>query len=122
MILAYDIDVPFFIFYRTKPNIKGYQLERLSFAAEFATIGFFSPIGLGCKGSFNFAAKPNRTNIFDRPGVCRKLRDLSGDSSEIMNPYQKPQLLMMDFIELLSMKGEWILDLFAGTGNTQFLQ
>ncbi|MCO5600920.1 hypothetical protein L7F22_055037 [Adiantum nelumboides] len=77
----------------TKPNIKGFQLDRLSFATEFATIGFFSLIGLSCK-------------------------DLSGDSSKIMNPYQKPQLLMMDFIELLSMKGGWILDLFAGTGTT----
>ncbi|MCO5605810.1 hypothetical protein L7F22_059994 [Adiantum nelumboides] len=65
----------------------------LSFAAEFATVGFFSPSGLSCRG-------------------------LPGDSSEIMNPYQKPQLLMMDFIDLLSMKGEWILDLFAGTGTT----
>ncbi|MCO5553878.1 hypothetical protein L7F22_007404 [Adiantum nelumboides] len=102
----------------TKPNIKGFQLDRLSFAAEFTTIGFFSPIGLSCKGSFNLVARPNRTNIFDRPGVCRKLRDLFGDSSEIMNPYQKPQLLKMDFIELLSMKGEWILDLFARTGTT----
>ncbi|MCO5614873.1 hypothetical protein L7F22_069158 [Adiantum nelumboides] len=107
----------FCIFYKTKPNIKGFQLDRMSFAAEFATIGFFSPIGLSCKGSFNFVAKPNRTNIFDRPGVCQKLRDLSGDSSKIMNPYQKPQLLMMDFIELLSMKGEWIIDLFARTDN-----
>ncbi len=115
MILIYH----YCLFYKTKPNIFNWRDCSL-LAAEFATIGFFSLVGLSCKGSFNFAAKPNRTNIFDRPGVYQKLRDLSGDSSEIMNPYQKPQLLMMDFIELLSMKGEWILDLFCRTGTTQF--
>ncbi|KAI5059576.1 hypothetical protein GOP47_0025895 [Adiantum capillus-veneris] len=36
----------------------------------------------------------------------------------VINPYQKPQLMMMDLIDLLSMRGEWAMDLFAGIGTT----
>ena len=70
------------------------------------------------KGSYNFAVKPNRTNVFERPGVCKKFKHTGADIQGVINPYQKPQLLMMDLIDLLSMTGEWVMDLFAGTGTT----
>jgi len=62
--------------------------------------------------------KMNRTNVFERPRVCKKFMHTTGELTGIINPYQKPQLLMMDLIDLLSIKGEWIMDLFAGTGTT----
>lgn len=106
------------MFCRVKPNIHGYKLDRLSWACEFATIGFYSSVGVQSKGSYNFAVKPNRTNVFERPGVCKKFKHTTPDIHGVINPYQKPQLLMMDLIDLLSMRGEWIMDLFAGTGTT----
>ena len=33
----------------------------------------------------------------------------------LVNPYQKPQRLMMRLIEMFSNEGDWILDLFSGT-------
>ncbi|MCO5559057.1 hypothetical protein L7F22_012649 [Adiantum nelumboides] len=101
-----------------KPNIHGYKLDRFSWASEFATIGFYSSLGVQSKGSYNFAMKPNRTNVFERPGVCKKFKHTGGDVQGVINPYQKLQLLMMDLIDLLSMRGEWIMDFFAGTGTT----
>ncbi|MCO5606960.1 hypothetical protein L7F22_061151 [Adiantum nelumboides] len=47
----------------TKPNIKCFQLDRLFFAAEFATIGFFSPIGLSCKGTTTVSALKKGQNV-----------------------------------------------------------
>ncbi|MCO5559110.1 hypothetical protein L7F22_012702 [Adiantum nelumboides] len=101
-----------------KPNIHGYKLDRLSWACEFAAIGFYSSLGVQSKRSYNFTVKPNRTNVFERPGVCKKFKHTGADLHGVINPYQKPQLLMMDLIELLSMRGEWVMDLFAGTDTT----
>ncbi|MCO5583939.1 hypothetical protein L7F22_037857 [Adiantum nelumboides] len=101
-----------------KPNIHGYKLDCFSWACEFATIGFYSSLGVQSKGSYNFAVKPNRTNVFERPRVCKKFKHTGADVQGVINPYQKPQLLMMDLIDLLSMRGEWVMDLFAWTGTT----
>ncbi|MCO5610922.1 hypothetical protein L7F22_065166 [Adiantum nelumboides] len=103
---------------KIKPNIHGYKLDRFSWACEFATIGFYSSLGVQNKGSYNFAVKPDRTNVIERPGVCKKFKHIDADLHGVINPYQKPQLLMMDLIDLLSMRGEWVMDLFAGTGTT----
>ncbi|MCO5567302.1 hypothetical protein L7F22_020992 [Adiantum nelumboides] len=100
-----------------KPNIYGCKLDRLSWACEFATIGFYSSLGVQSKGSYNFTMKPNRTNVFEQPGVCKKFKHTDADLQGVINPYQKPQILMMDLIDLLSMRGEWIMDLFAGEGE-----
>ncbi|MCO5603689.1 hypothetical protein L7F22_057840 [Adiantum nelumboides] len=55
------------------------------------------------KESYSFAVKPNRTNIFERPGVCKKFKHTGVDVQGVINPYQNPQLLIMDLIDLLSM-------------------
>ncbi|MCO5597780.1 hypothetical protein L7F22_051862 [Adiantum nelumboides] len=101
-----------------KPNIHGYKLDRLSWACEFATIGFYSSLGVQSRGSYNFVVKPNRTNVFERPEVCKKFKHIGAVVQGVINSYQKPQLLMMDLIDLLLMRGEWVMDLFAGTGTT----
>ncbi|MCO5577058.1 hypothetical protein L7F22_030880 [Adiantum nelumboides] len=103
---------------KIKPNIHGYKLDHLSWACEFATIGFYSSLAMQSKGSYNFAMKPNRTNVFEQPRVCKKFKHTGADVQGVINSYQKPQLLMMDLIDLPSMRGEWIMDLFAGTGTT----
>ncbi|MCO5612758.1 hypothetical protein L7F22_067028, partial [Adiantum nelumboides] len=57
-----------------KPHIHGYKLDHLFWTCEFATIGFYSSLGVQSKGTYNFAVKPNRTNAFERPGVCKKFK------------------------------------------------
>ncbi|MCO5604154.1 hypothetical protein L7F22_058314 [Adiantum nelumboides] len=47
-----------------------------------------------------------------------KFKHTGADIQGIINPYQKPQFFMMDLIDLLSMRGEWLMDRFAGTGTT----
>ncbi|MCO5576485.1 hypothetical protein L7F22_030295 [Adiantum nelumboides] len=103
---------------KIKPNIHGYKLDHLSWAREFATIVFYSFVGVQSKGSYNLAVKPNCTNVFERPGVCKKFKHTDADVQAVINPYQKPQLLLMDLIDLLSMRGEWVMDHFAKTGTT----
>ncbi|MCO5601655.1 hypothetical protein L7F22_055778 [Adiantum nelumboides] len=105
-------------FVTIKPNIHGYKLDLFSWACEFATIGFYSSLGVQSKETYNFVVKPNRTNIFERPRVCKKFKHTGAYVQGVINPYQKPQLLMMYLIDLLSMSGEWIMDLFAGTVTT----
>ena len=50
------------------------------------------------------------------PAVTRKLRHVTMNERGLVNPYQKPQRLMMCLIEMFSNEGDWILDLFSGTG------
>ena len=35
---------------------------------------------------------------------------------QLLNTYQNPQRLMMRIIKMFSNEGDWILDLFSGTG------
>ena len=46
----------------------------------------------------------------------RKLRHVTTTERGLVNPYQKPQRLMMHLIEMFSNEGDWILDLFSGMG------
>ena len=50
------------------------------------------------------------------PTVTRKLRHVTTTERGLVNPYQKPQRLMMGLIEMFSNEGDWILDLFSGLG------
>ena len=49
------------------------------------------------------------------PAVTRKLRHVTTTERGLVNPYQKPQRLMMRLIEMFSSEGDWILDLFSST-------
>ncbi|MCO5594737.1 hypothetical protein L7F22_048770 [Adiantum nelumboides] len=62
--------------------------------------------------------KPNRTNVFERLEVCKKFKHTGANVQGVINPYQNPQLLMMDLIDFFSMRGEWVMDLFARRGTT----
>ena len=44
------------------------------------------------------------------------MRHVTTTERGLVNPYQKPQRLMMRLIEMFSNEGDWILDLFSGTG------
>mgnify|MGYP000724649525 CR=1 FL=1 len=50
------------------------------------------------------------------PVVTRKLRHVTTTERGLVNRYQKPQRLMLWLFEMFSNEGDWILDLFYGTG------
>ena len=55
------------------------------------------------------------SNLLVYPAVTWKLRHVTTIEWGLVNPYQKPQRLMMCLIEMFSVEGDWILDLFSGT-------
>ena len=56
------------------------------------------------------------SNMLVYPTVTRKLRHVTTTERGLVNPYQKPQHLIMCLIEMFSSEGDWICDLFFGTG------
>ena len=56
------------------------------------------------------------SNLLVYPVDTRKLRHVTTTERGLVNPSQKPQRLMMRLIEIFSVEGDWILDLFSGTG------
>ena len=60
------------------------------------------------------------SNLLVYPAVTRKLRYVTTTEHGLVNPYQKPQRLMMCLLELFLNEGDWILDLFSGTGKVLY--
>ena len=50
------------------------------------------------------------------PAVTRKLRHVTTTERGLVNPYQKPQRLMMRLIEMFSSEGDWICDWILDIG------
>jgi hypothetical protein len=89
--------------------------NRLSWAFENWTIGYFHESGTRTRDMYNFEADESRRNIVTVPCVTKKSVTQLG---EIVNPYQKPVALCEYFVKHFSYKGEWVVDLCAGTGST----
>ena len=49
-------------------------------------------------------------NLLVYPAITCKLRHVTTTKREIVNPYQKPQHLIIHLSEMFSKEGEWILD------------
>ena len=56
------------------------------------------------------------SNLLVYPVVTRKLRHITTTERGLVNPYQKPQRLMMRLIEMFLNEADWIVGLFSGTG------
>lgn len=82
---------------------------------ELFSIGYYSAVDK-CKVPMH-CTQSNVSNLFTFPAVTKKLR-YHGASKEIVNPYQKPQRLMNEILELFSSENDWVLDLFSGSGTT----
>ena len=54
------------------------------------------------------------------PTVTRNLRHVTTTERALVNPYQKPQRLIMRLLEMYSNEGDSILDLFASTGKVLY--
>ena len=56
------------------------------------------------------------SNLLVYPVVTHKLQHVTTIECGLVNPNQKPQCLIMCLIEMFSSEGDWICDLFFGTG------
>lgn len=99
-----------------KPNIHIHPAgNRLAWAFENWTIGYYSEAGSRNRDMYNFLPDESRSNIVKVPCVTKKSLTSLG---AIVNPYQKLVLLSSWFVKHFSEKGDWVADLCAGTGST----
>ena len=102
------------IFYRIKTNVNRGPTFRFVNAIEYITVGYFDEIKK--QRIKEHSNEVGGSNLLVYPAVTRKLRHVTTTERGLVNPYQKPQRLMMRLIEMFSVEGDWILDLFSGTG------
>ena len=84
-------------------------------AFEMMSIGYYSLVEKS--KTVLHCARRNVSNVFHFPAVTRKLRFLDGVKG-IINPYQKPQRLINELLDLYTVRDDWVCDFFAGTGTT----
>ena len=72
---------------------------------------------------FNRVDKKSHSQILTYDAVVRKLtyedKEMKG---EIVNIYQKPQLLINYLIDICSNEGDWVLDLFSGSCKIYYME
>ena len=101
-------------FSRIKTNVNKGPTFRFVNAIEYITVGYFDEIK---KQRFKEHSKEvGGSNLLVYPTVTQKLRHVTTTERGLVNPYQKPQRLMMCLIGMFSVEGDWILDLFSGIG------
>ena len=67
---------------------------------------------------FNRVDRKSHSQILTYDVVVRKLTYEDKErKGEIVNIYQKPQLLINYLIDICSNEGDWVLDLFSGSGR-----
>ena len=98
---------------RIKTNITHTVGDQMVSAVEHLCVGYYDAISK--KKARAHVNERHVLNYIMCPAVTKKLRHVSGDKS-LVNPYQKPQRLINQLIELFSNPDEWVLDLFSGTG------
>ena len=102
------------MFCRIKTNVNRGPTFRFVNAIEYITVGYFDEIKK--QRIKEHSNEVGGSNLLVYPAVTRKLRHVTTTERGLVNPYQKPQRLMMRLIEMFSSEGDWILDLFSGTG------
>ena len=100
--------------YRIKTNVNRGPTFRFVNAIEYITVGYYDEIKK--QRIKEHSNEVGGSNLLVYPAVTRKLRHVTTTERGLVNPYQKPQRLMMRLIEMFSNEGDWILDLFSGTG------
>ena len=102
------------MFGRIKTNVNRGPTFRFVNAIEYITVGYFDEIKK--QRIKEHSNEVGGSNLLVYTTVTRKLRHVTTTERELVNPYQKPQRLMMRLIEMFSSEGDWILDLFSSTG------
>lgn len=72
---------------------------------------------------FNRVDGKSHSQILTYDAVVRKLTYEDKEAKgEIVNIYQKPQLLINYLIDICSNEGDWVLDLFSGSGKFYYME
>ena len=72
---------------------------------------------------FNWVDGKSHSQILTYDIVVKKLTYKDKDAKgEIVNIYQKLQLLINYLIEICSNEGDWVLDLFSGSGKFYYME
>ena len=105
----------FVVVCKIKTNVNRGPTFRFVNAIEYITLGSFDEIRK--QQIKEQSTEVAGSNLLVYPTVTRKLRHVTTTKRGLVNPYQKPQRLIMRLLEMFSNEGDWILDLFSGTGN-----
>ena len=103
---------PFHYTNRVKTNITHTPGDQMVSSMEHLCVGYYDAISK--KKAWAHVNERNVVNYIMCPVVTKKLRHVSGDKC-LVNPYQKPQCLINQLMELFSNRDDWVLDLFSGT-------
>ena len=83
-------------------------------AMEYITVGYYDEIKK--QRIKEHSNEVGSSNLLVYPTVSCKLRHVMTTKCGLVNPYQKPQRLMMRPMTIFSNEDDWILDLFSGPG------
>ena len=96
-----------------KTNVNKGPTFRFVNVIEYIIVGYFDEIKKQrIKENSN---EVEGSNLLVYPAVTRKIRHVTTTERGLVNPYQKPQRVMMRLIEMFTSEGDLILDLFSGT-------
>ena len=104
----------FVVMCRIKTNVNRGPTFRFVNVIEYIIVGYFDEIRK--QRIKEHSNEVGGSNLLVYPTVTRKLQHVT-ITGGLVNPYQKPQRLIMRLLEMFSNEGDWILDLFSGTGN-----
>ena len=102
------------ICYRIKTNVNRGPTFRFLNAIEYIRVGYFDETKK--QRIKDHSNEVEGSNLLVYPAMTRKLLHVTTIERGLVNPYQKPQRRMMRLIEMFSVEGDCILDLFSGTG------
>ena len=84
-------------------------------AIEYITVGYFDEIKK--QRIKEHSNEVGGSNLLVYLEITRKLWHVTTTKRGLVNSYQKPQWLIMRLIEMFPSEGDWICDLFYGTGT-----
>ena len=91
--------------YRIKTNVNRRPTFRFVNAIEYITVGYYDEIKK--ERIKEHSNEVGGSNLLVYPAITRKLRHVTTRERGLVNPYQKPQCLMMRLIEMFSNEGDW---------------
>ena len=101
-----------FVIYRIKTNVNRGPTFLFVNAIEYIIVGYYDEIKK--QRIKEHANEVGGSNMLVSLTITRKLRHVMKTERGLVNPYKKPQRLMMRLIEMFSKEGDWILNLFFG--------
>lgn len=108
--------------YRKKPNLLNNEDQQFINDCEFIHIDSRAKDDSHMSMIFNRVDGKSHSQILTYDAVVRKLTYEDKEAKgEIVNIYKKPQLLINYLIDICLDEGDWVLDLFSGSGKFYYM-